>query len=134
MWCLTTFIMTLICSEPVLVIDWFTHVFTLGIKGYNLFLDLSCAYREETNQPLISSASWLVFPHPLPLCFFISDIQSQNTVSQRPLREYDTIISFQYLCGIPYSGLYSLSSFFTTGQNSKCMSECFDLMKLFYMF
>ena len=31
--------MTLICSEPVLVIDWFTHVFTLGIKEYDLFLD-----------------------------------------------------------------------------------------------
>ena len=68
--------MTLICSEPVLVIDWFTHVFTLGIKEYDLFLDFwSCAYGEETNQNLTSSASWLQFPHPLPPCFFISDIQ-----------------------------------------------------------
>ena len=72
MWYLTAFIMTLICSEPVLVIDRFTHVFTLSIKQCDLFLgSWSCAHWEEANQPLTSSASWLLFPHPLPPCFFL---------------------------------------------------------------
>lgn len=35
---MTAFIMTLTCSEPILVINWFTHVFTLCVKQCDWFL------------------------------------------------------------------------------------------------